>query len=1014
MAHRISQDESRRLNNASPRCILTMVIIFVGQQVWLCPSIVFGDDFFLQRVAPILEQHCLNCHSDQEQKGGFSLQSAKSFFESGHVSAGDSQGSELLQWIAPADGQAEMPKDSTPLTQEQIGTIETWINSGANWPESYELSLPSVDDFDWWSFRPIALPEVPMISGSHSSWLRTSIDAFIVRRLEQEGLIPSPMADRRTLIRRLSYDLTGLPPTDQEVRDFVDDVSANAYEKVVDRLLKSKHYGERWARHWLDVVKYADTCGYDKDKLRPNAWPYRDYVIRSFNEDKRYSRFIEEQIAGDALFPGEPDGILGLGFLAAGPWDFIGHVEVPESKIDGKVARNLDRDDVVSNTLNTFCSVTVQCARCHNHKFDPITQDDYYGLQAIFSAIDRAERVYAEDPEIQSKRKTINAELARLNSLLHAETQGVDAETTLRQKELEASIQQLKDGMSLRKEPAFGYHSKIARDPTTEKWIQLEFETARKLSRIVLRPAHDDYAGIGAGFGFPVQFKVMFSLDATEWETVYDQTDGDFANPGIAPLTIEFSEPVEAVKIRVTATKLVERKEDYIFALAEVEVFDESPMNIAPEANIKALDSIEAPQRWQAKNLTDGKWPHYSDPQKARRLASVHKEYARLREEIDTPERRRRRQTLEKQIDVAEKQLSELPVGKVVYAAATNFKPQSNFKPTNGVPRNVHVLHRGDVTHPLYPAVPSILRLHGSDNDPVDTAPHTAMRAEMKESQRRAILAHWLSSEDNPLVWRSLVNRVWQYHFGQGIVATPNDFGRMGAVPTHPELLDWLASEFLAGGQSLKSLHKLIVMSAVYQQSSQHNARNARIDASNRFLWRANRRRLEAEEIRDSLLAVSGSLNTKMGGPGYYLFELEKTEHSPHFEYHKFDPTDVSTHRRSIYRFIARSQPDPWMATLDCADSSQSTPVRTETLTSLQALSLLNNRFNLVMAEKFSQRLQREASGNNEQVKLAIRLLLQRNASKRELMQLTEYVENYGMRNTCRVLFNLSEFVFLD
>ena len=288
------------------------------------------------------------------------------------------------------------------------------------------------------------------------------------------------------------------------------------------------------------------------------------------------------------------------------------------------------------------------------------------------------------------------------------------------------------------------------------------------------------------------------------------------------------------------------------------------------------------------------------------------------------------------------------------------------------------------------------------------------MEASDKEAPLRAELARWLTSNEHPLVWRSVVNRVWQYHFGRGIVNTPNDFGRMGSPPTHPELLDWLAAEFRERGQSLKQLHRLIVTSNVYRQSSQNNQAMTMIDGSNQYLWRMNRRRMSAEEIRDSVLAVSGALDKRMGGPGFYLFKLEKTEHSPHYEYHKFDPADPASHRRSIYRFIARSQPNPYMSTLDCADSSQSTPRRTETLTSLQALSLLNNRFNLVMAERFAQRLSRERDSLPLQVDRAMQLAVGRNPSDEERESLVAYARQHGLPNLCRMLFNLSEFVFVD
>ena len=373
---------------------------------------------------------------------------------------------------------------------------------------------------------------------------------------------------------------------------------------------------------------------------------------------------------------------------------------------------------------------------------------------------------------------------------------------------------------------------------------------------------------------------------------------------------------------------------------------------------------------------------------------------------IETPQRVQRRETLTASIAEAETALKALPSGKMVYAAATHFAPQGSFRPTEGKPRPIHVLQRGEVQRPGDEVAPCVL--------PLSPDADWQLESGLSESQRRAELARWLTRPDHPLVWRSIVNRIWQYHFGQGIVATPNDFGRMGAEPTHPQLLDWLASEFRDGGQSFKALHRLMVTSSVYRQSSDNNEQNAAIDGSNQYLWRMNRRRLEAEEIRDSILSVSGALDPSAGGPGFYLFELEHPQHSPHYEYHKFDPGIPASHRRSIYRFIVRSQPNPWMTTLDCADSSQSTPRRNETLTSLQALSLLNNRFNLVMAERFAQRLQQQTTALEDQVDLAMQLTTQRRPEPEEHREFTDFARQHGLTNLCRFMLNLSEFVYLD
>ena len=715
-----------------------------------------------------------------------------------------------------------------------------------------KLAEPIVQDFDWWSYRPVTKPAVPEIQ---DSWIRNPIDAFVLRKQIENGLSHAAEADRRTLIRRLTFDLWGLPPTPKQVQEFVNDPNPNAYEQLVDRLLDSEHYGERWARHWLDVVKYADTCGYDKDKLRNNAWPYRDYVIRSFNADKPFSRFIKEQIAGDVIYPGTEDGILGLGFIAAGPWDFIGHVEVSESKIDGKVARNLDRDEMVSNTINTFCSLTVQCARCHHHKFDPISQQDYYGLQAIFAAVDRAERRYDTDPHIETKRQKLETEIAELTNQSKTLEQEIEKEGGEELKKLNKTIAELKPKLKVKKSPEFGYHSQIASDPITEKWVQVELPKKSRLAKIVLRPCHDDYANIGAGFGFPIRFKVDVSESqngADDWSNVRDETKTDFINPGLAPVTIPCNQEVR--RIRITATRLAIRSGDYIFALAELQAIDSEGNDVAVGAKVTSLDSIEAPVRWRRSNLTDGKFAVSADLAAQKQFADAHQQRDRLLASIETDERIDKRNQLSAALKKARQELNALPTGKMVYAAATHFKPQGNFQPTKGKPREVRVLHRGEVTKPKEIAQPGVLAFAAHQNPRLPGE---------NEAEKRKALALWLTDKSHPLVWRSIVNRVWQYHFGIGIVATPNDFGRMGATPTHPELLNWLATWFRDGDQSLKQLHRLIVTSSTYRQASNFHRNNAETDRGNQFLWRMNRRRLEAEEIRDSILSVSGALDIK-------------------------------------------------------------------------------------------------------------------------------------------------------
>ncbi len=983
-----------------------------------------ADDHFQKMIAPLLERKCLNCHNTQDQKGDFALQTSEQLLSSGFIVPGKPDESHLLSLLIPesAEARPSMPKDGAPLSAGEIELVRSWIASGAEWPDGLSLKEPVIDNFDWWSFQPVAQQVPPAFNDESSkNWIRTPIDAFILAALKEKNLQPSPEADRRTLIRRVTYDLLGLPPSPEAVEEFVHDNSPNAYESLVDRLLSSPQYGERWARHWLDVVRYADTCGYDKDKLRPNAWPYRDYVIRSFNDDKPYGRFVQEQLAGDKLFPDHPDGILGLGFIAAGPWDFIGHVEVPESKIDGMVARNLDRDDMVTGALNTFCSVTIQCARCHNHKFDPFTQEHYYSLQSVFAAVDRAERPYDADPKVEARRRELEllrdsarSDLTKLESTLLSE--GGEPLATL-----EKQLAELRPLVELApKSPEYGYHSSIAAKADDAKWIEVDLGHDADIAEIVINPCHDEFAGIGAGFGFPVRFRLEAASetdrndanrnDANETvnspQLLLKETEVDFPNPGLTSVTVRKS--FRARFIRVTAEKLAVRQNDFIFALSELQILDVNGKNLAQNAAVTALDSIEAPVRWRKSNLVDGIWPKAKDPDAANQMAELTRQRDEIRQRLETPDRLAQRKSLSEQIAATTHELTTLPSGRMVYAATSQFAAQGNFKPTNGTPRTVRLLHRGNETQPRDAVSPGTIPLTQIDTWQFELPPNHP------ETDRRAALAMWITKENHPLTWRSIVNRVWQYHFGRAIVDSPNDFGRMGQLPSHPELLDWLAADFLKNNQSFKHLHRLIVTSSVYRQSSENNSTAEAIDANNQLLWRMNRRRLEAEEIRDAILAVSGKLSYEMEGPGFYLFELEKPEHSPHYEYSKFNPEDPRSHRRSIYRFIVRSQPDPFMTTLDCADSSQSTPRRHETLTALQALSLLNNRFNISMARHFSERLQNENGDSEQQINRAYLLLTGRTPDDTERSMMAEYAEKHGMPALCRLLFNLSEFVFVD
>ena len=964
---------------------------------------------FKKQVVPILQQHCIHCHNDSTRDGGLSLetnQGIRAGGENGRIlTPGEPDASLILDYVIGPE--PEMPKKGEPLTKAEIETLRNWIKSGANWPKDFRVQEAQLAETDWWSFQPLKQPALPELTGDERKLVRTPVDAFLLARLREKGLTFSPLADRRTLIRRVYYDLIGLPPTPEEIDQFVKDPDPRAYEKLVDRLLASPRYGERWARHWLDVVHYADTHGYDKDKLRENAWPYRDYVIRALNEDKPYGQFIQEQIAGDVLKPFSPEGVPATGFIVAGPFDWVGQIEISENLIEKKITRNLDRDDMVATVMNTTVSLTVQCARCHNHKFDPIAQEDYYALQAVFAGIDRAERAYDADPQTAQRRERLHAEQERAQQQLEELKTSIQKRGGAQLAQLEAAIRQAentKEGQ----EQEYGYHSRIENSDTLTKWVQLNFKRPVTAESITLIPAYDDFNNIGAGFGFPRRFKLEIS-DTPDFKAaktvIADHTQQDYPNPKASH--IDFALKGQTFQyVRMTATKLSPRSNDFTFALGELQVIAPGGRNLSGQAKVTSLDSIEAQPRWSRKNLVDGKYyqslDFYAD------LADLKQKRDDLVKNLTTSEEKQALQDLTARIKLVKHNLDELPPQEKVFAAATDFPRRGNFRPTAGDPRPVFLLSRGSEKVPVREVEPATLKMIEGLKGDFD------LKDPEDEGSRRAALARWIVSSQNPLTWRSIVNRVWLYHFGKGIVDTPNDFGKMGAQPTHPELLDYLASRFRDEGQSLKDLHRMLLLSTAYQQSSRTNPKGSQIDGDNRLLWRMNRRKLEAEAIRDAVLQISGKLDLEMYGPGDRLFVLEKPQHSPHYLYQKYDPATAETHRRSIYRFIVRSVPDPFMESLDCADPSQITPRRIETLTALQALSLLNDQFMVSMSEFFAQRVSQSASTLENQVTRAFAAALGRAPEQAEVKLLVELGKAHGLENVCRLILNSNEFIFID
>ena len=966
------------------------------------PGLRAGTGEFDRDVAPILEAHCIGCHGPSAE-GGVRLDSRGDAAE--FVTPGNPDGSVLLDLVRGPD--PAMPKDAPPLDRGQVETLARWIEAGADWPHGRTLQDRPHRDRSWWSLRPLNPVEPP--GQGHP------VDAFLAAAQAQAGVTPVGPADPETLIRRLAFDLTGLPPTPEEVAAF----SPDDPEPTIDRMLASPAFGEKWAQHWLDLVRYAETHGYDKDKPRPNAWPYRDYVIAAFNDDKPYDRFVQEQIAGDVLFPGEPDGIRALGFLAAGPWDFIGHTEVGEGKVDGRIAKHLDRDEMIAAIYNVFNSTTVQCAQCHHHKFDPVTMQDYYRLHAVFADVDRADRVYrGRSPEQQRRHRELETRIGKLQEERDAITQAVAEGLASRSGEIDARIAELREKHETPPDPAYGWHSQISATQEATKWVQIDLGRPRPLDRVVLVPAFDRFADIGPGFGFPVRYRVDLFDDPDfeqafrrgDFETVFDATRADQDNPLDADVAVPTAGKT-ARFVRVTATKLAERKGDYIFALGELRLFgpaDGGAVEIGREADVAASDSIEAPPRWGRDNLTDGIFHReLADPEALAELRRLQTRRTAIEAELMSEEIRRRLDAIDQDLVPLRQEWAAIPPGEPVYAAATDFEPQGRFRPTGGRPREIRLLYRGDIHNPGEVTAPGMPPLWPRAPSELET------NDDLGRAAARGRLAAEIGHAENPLLWRSVANRLWQWTFGRPLVGTPNDFGRMGMRPTHPELLDYLAARLRDDPRrSMRSIVRLLVTSEAYRRSTEWSPEAAAIDAENTLRWRADRRRLTAEEYRDALLVAAGKLASEpRGGPSFRDFVIEKPQHSPHYQYHLHDHDDPGSHRRSVYRFVVRSQPQPFLTALDCADPSISVPTRDESTTAVQSLAMWNHPFVEAMSRHFGERIDGHPG---DRVAFAHRQALGRAPGERERQALRNHLERHGGASLARVIFNLNAFVYLD
>jgi mono/diheme cytochrome c family protein len=982
--------------------------------------------FFESRIRPILVDHCYSCHSAKKARGGLALDTREGLLRGGDtgpaVVPGNADKSLLIASVRHSKPELAMPRKAPKLPDEAIADLVRWVNRGAPDPRDKAVAVDPRST-DWWSLKPLVRPSVPTSAGPDAAWIRTPIDAFVLARLHDKKLTVSAEADAEVLIRRMSFDLHGLPPTPDEVDAFRKDFTTaphrqDAVERLADRLLASPRYGERWARHWLDVVHFGESNGFGMDRPRFNAWPYRDYVIRSLNADKPYARFVQEQIAADILFPDDSEAIPALGFAAAGPFNQSALAEQVDGTDCRKIALNLDRDDIVASVGATFLSMTVQCARCHEHKFDPISQRDYYRMQAVFAGVGRAERPFDADPKIAAERKELTRRKRLLdenpatNPFNSAEQMSLAAAQTKWEQSVLATDRrwQVLEGMEVRSEfgtefNALADGSVLCVGPRPEKDIY-RFTTkrvAKGITALRLEVLTDEllpHGGPGRqdnGNLHLSEFKVKIAPASAADRAV----DVPLHDP-VADFNQDGWDITRAIDGKLeTAWGIYPQVGKPHQATFELK----TPIAIDGESILK----IDLEQLHGGGHLIGRvRLSVSTQPKPAKTIPLPTNILADLKIAADrrTPEQAARIAQHYRRVYLEER-LAALPKPAAVWAIASDFPTFRNYRaPKEPLP--VHILKRGDVKQPLEKVDAGALACVAGPN------PDFASD-QRQEGPRRAELAKWITDPGNMLSWRSIANRVWHYHFGRGIVDSPNDLGRMGSLPTHPELLDWLAVELRDGGGSLKKLHRLIVTSAVYRQVSDNDPARAAIDAENRYLWRMSRPRLDAETLRDTLLAVTGKLDLTMGGPSAMQFKFidPNKEVSPRLDYDDFDPDSPASRRRSVYRFLFRNLNDPLLDTFDAVDPSLSVGKRNATTTPLQALALMNNRFVLRQCEHLAARVEKEASDLPGRVDRACRLVLGRAPRSGEAALLVDYANRFGLPNMCRVLVNSNDFVFV-
>ena len=955
-------------------------------------------EFFDQKVYAILKDNCFKCHGEEKKlKGQFRLTSREGLLAGGEIGPAinlkEPQKSLLLDMLSYRDGDHEMPPKAK-LPQAQIDILTQWVKLGAPFNPKLEIAgndvphkLPNTQinarTKAYWAYQKIQHPPTPKVA--NDDWGRSAIDAFVFDRLARNKLTPNGPADRRQLIRRAYYDLIGLPPSPEEVAAFIKDSSPNAFGKVIDRLLAMPQYGEKWGRHWLDLVRFAETNGYERDSKKDLIWKYRDYVIRAFNEDKPYDRFIMEQIAGDEMPDKTGDSITATGFYRLGIWD--------DEPADRPLARYDYLDDILRTASETFLGMTVGCARCHDHKIDPIPQKDYYSLLSFFS-----------DISPHGKGKTNHVPITDANTKAQMEKKRAEQQKQIQhiRSKVDPIEEQLLDELA-KKNPALRdkapkdtkkLNNPYALPDASRGKGQIWEYTFAKPGDNWFEIAFDDKAWKTdrAGFGLKGKGKHV----RTDWHTSDIWLRKDFRLveiPGKLVLRIHHDEDAQVY----LNGKLIKTFNGSIGKYIDVDVTEASLDVLQTGRNTIA---IHCRQTVGGQYIDAGLLVDYNItpiPLLARLHGKAILGDAKLAEYNQ----------LHQQLTTLEQQKFAV---KEEFAMAVGERGR----------QKTWVLRRGNPQLQGEEVVPAFPQILGASEVKIPEGYDTG-----KTSGKRRVLAEWIASKNNPMTAKVMANRLWQHHFGRGIVRSSNNFGHIGDQPTHPELLNWLAAELVDGGWKLKRMHKLIMMSRTYQMASSGNQAALAADPNNDFFWRFDMRRLTAEEIRDSILTLTGQLNLKMAGPSIYTeipAEVAKTASRPGAAWGRSSKEDAV--RRSVYIFVKRSLHEPFLASFDWADTDNTCDVRFVTTVPTQTLTMMNSKFLNDSAEVLAARLQEEQPNDTSaQVTRAITLATSRPATKEDVADGLKLVEHFtknsidknkALQRFCLLVLNLNEFVYLD